>query len=98
MTTKFHPTSFVIGLGSAVAFMAARQRLRPVLVELAAVGVHLGRLGLALVERQRENAEDLWAEIDDRARQRLKGRRPRSGNGAGDGDGDGAERVSRIFR
>jgi hypothetical protein len=70
---RFHPPSFVLGLGSAVVVMGAKQHLRPVFVELAALGVHLGRLGLALLERQREHAEDLWAEIGDRVRRRAEG-------------------------
>lgn len=68
--TKFHPASFVLGVGSAVALMAAGKRLRPVFVELAALGVHLGRLGLTLLERERENIDDLWAEVQDRARRK----------------------------
>ncbi|WP_437638783.1 hypothetical protein [Sorangium sp. So ce854] len=84
---RFHPPSFALGVGSAVLLMSKQQRLRPVLVEIAALGLHLGKLGLALVERQREHAEDLWAEVAERARQRAGGaaRRegaPRKSNGA----------------
>ena len=70
---RFDITSFLIGLGGAVAVGAARHRLRPVFVELAAAGIHLGKLGFAVIERQREHAEDLWAEIDERVRQRVQG-------------------------
>lgn len=84
---RFHPPSFALGVGSAVLLMSKQQRLRPVIVEIAALGLHLGKLGLALVERQREHAEDLWAEVADRARQRAVGaarheRAPRKSNGA----------------
>ena len=89
--TKFHPTSFVLGVGVAVTFAATRRRLRPVLIEMAALGVHLGKLGLALVERQREHAEDVWAEIDHRARQRIRGQR--TGDGAAAGAPSGASHL-----
>ena len=71
---KFHAPSFLLGVGVAAASMGARERLRPVLVELSAFGVHLWRTGRGLVSRQRENVEDLWAEIDVRARERAKAR------------------------
>jgi hypothetical protein len=73
---KFHPSSFVLGLASAVALMGTRKRLRPVVIELAAAGVHFGRLALALVERQRENVEDVWAEVEERVRQRTEAVQP----------------------
>jgi hypothetical protein len=82
---KFHPPSFVLGLASAVALMGTRKRLRPVVIELAAVGVHFGRLALALVERQRENVEDVWAEVEERVRQRTEAQQTgvrREGDGA----------------
>ncbi|WP_437513300.1 hypothetical protein [Sorangium sp. So ce1099] len=84
---RFHPPSFALGVGSAVLLMGKKQHLRPVVVEITALGLHLGRLGLALVERQREHAEDLWAEVVERARRRAGGaaRRdhaPRRTNGA----------------
>ncbi|WP_437758651.1 hypothetical protein [Sorangium sp. So ce1389] len=84
---RFHPPSFALGVGSAVLLMGKKQHLRPVAVEIAALGLHLGRLGLALVERQREHAEDLWAEVVERARRRAGGparreRSPRRTNGA----------------
>jgi hypothetical protein len=77
--STFHPTSFALGFGSAVFLFKAGSRLRPVVVELSAVGVHFGRLGLALLERQREHIEDLWAEIDDLARRKATVRALRPG-------------------
>jgi hypothetical protein len=67
---KFHTPSFLLGVGAAAAVMATRARLRPVAVELGALGVHLGRLGRALAERRWERGEDLWAEVMDRVRRR----------------------------
>jgi len=50
-----------------------------VAVEIAALGVHMARLGRALVERQVEHAEDLWAEVTVRVREREVGaRRPKA--------------------
>ncbi|WP_437561782.1 hypothetical protein [Sorangium sp. So ce542] len=90
---RFHPPSFALGVGSAVLLMGKKQHLRPVVVEIAALGLHLGRLGLALVERQREHAEDLWAEIADRARRKAGGaergaRAERRSNGASELHGE----------
>lgn len=70
---KFHVPSFLLGFGAAAALIGARAALRPALVELAALGVHLGRLARAVVERQRENFEDLAAEIEESARRRARG-------------------------
>lgn len=70
---KFHVPSFLLGFATAAALIGARAALRPVLVELGALGVHLGRIGRAVVERQRENIEDLFAEIEETARQRSRG-------------------------
>jgi hypothetical protein len=67
---KFHPTSFVAGVLFAAAGIASRERLRPVAVELSALALHLARLGRAVLERQRENVEDLWAEVEQRAHER----------------------------
>ncbi|MFT3769970.1 MAG: hypothetical protein QM820_31465 [Minicystis sp.] len=69
---KFHPPSFLLGVGLTSAVFAARGRLRPVVVEISALGVHLVRVGRGLVERQRENAEDLWAEVEERVRDRTR--------------------------
>jgi hypothetical protein len=86
---KFHPPSFLLGVGLTAAAMSARPRLRPVAVEIGALAVHLARLGRGLVERQREEVEDLWAEVEGRVRARAGEERRRRGaiqaafNGAG---------------
>jgi hypothetical protein len=74
---RFHTPSFLLGVGVAVGFMSTRARLRPVVVELSALGLHFGRLGRAIVERQWEHAEDLWAEIGERVRDRDEDARER---------------------
>jgi hypothetical protein len=71
---NFDIKSFLLGLGGAVAFVAVRRHLRPILVELASTGIHFGKLGYGIAERQREHAEDLWAEIGDRVRRKATGR------------------------
>ena len=81
---RFHPPSFALGVGSAVLLMGKKQHLRPVVVEIAALGVHLGRLGLALIERQREHAEDSLG----------RGRRARPAQGRGAARGERAARKS----
>lgn len=78
----FHTSSFLIGVGGAIAVVAVRHRLRPVFVELAAAGLHLGKIAFAVIDRQREHAEDLWAEIDERVRQRAHGRGRAAGHEA----------------
>jgi hypothetical protein len=96
---KFHAPSFLLGVGVTSAIVATRTRMRPVVVELAALGAHLGRLGRSLVARQREELEDLWAEIEERAHQRVREERkprapsPSPSNGSGSGNGNGAARV-----
>jgi len=70
---KFHVPSFLLGFGTAAALIGARAALRPVLVELGALAVHLGRIGRAVVERQREDLEDLVAEVEEAARRRSRG-------------------------
>ncbi len=82
---KFHPPSFLLGFGSAVVVVATARRLKPAVVEIAALGLHLGRLGRAVVERQREHAEDIWAEVEERARHLRQA--PRKGSGATTGNG-----------
>jgi len=75
---KFHTPSFLIGFGSAAVIGLTGKRLKPVAVELGALGLHLVHLGRGVVERQREHVEDLWAEIEERNRERkqaLAGRR-----------------------
>lgn len=65
---KFQSASFLVGAFAAVAVMSTRARLRPVVVELGALALQLARLGRTLFERQIENAEDVWAEVEERAR------------------------------
>jgi hypothetical protein len=72
---NLHTPSLVLGIGSAVVIVLTARRLRPVAVEIAALGLHCGRTGRALLERQREHVEDLWAEVEDRLRQRAEERR-----------------------
>lgn len=67
---KFHAPSFLLGVGVTAAAVATRERLRPVVVEVSALGVHLVRIGRAVFEREREQAEDLWAEVQERVRER----------------------------
>ncbi len=69
-TMRFHAPSFLLGVGVTAAAVASRARLRPVAVELSALGIHLGRLGRSLVERRREDFEDLWAVAAARLRAR----------------------------
>jgi hypothetical protein len=69
---KFHTPSFFMGFASATVLMVTGKRLKPVAVELGAVGLHLARLGRGVVERQREHAEDLWAEVEERVRERAR--------------------------
>ena len=69
---RFHAPSFLLGVGVTAAFMTTRRRLHPVAVELSALGLHLGRLGRSIAERQREELEDLWAEVEERVRARVR--------------------------
>ena len=86
---KFHAPSFLLGVGVTSALVATSGRLRPVFVEISALGLHLARLGRSLAGRQREDLEDLWAEVEERVRVRAgvaaaerRARAPREGNGA----------------
>lgn len=72
---KFHVPSFLLGFGTAAVLIGARAALRPAFVELVALGVHIGRMGRAVVERQREHLEDLFADIEESARRRSRGAR-----------------------
>jgi hypothetical protein len=67
---RFHVPSFLLGVGVTAALVKTRARLRPVAVEVTALGTHLARLARALVEREREDLEDLWAEVEERLRER----------------------------
>lgn len=82
---RFHAPSFLLGVGVTAGFMAARSRLHPVAVELSALGLHLARMGRSLAERKREDLEDLWAEVEERVRERAREERrqrsPFGGNG-----------------
>ena len=69
---KFHPPSFLLGVGVATVVITSRERLRPVVVEVTALAVHLARLGRGLLAREREEVEDLWAEVEERVRTRIK--------------------------
>jgi hypothetical protein len=81
---KFHSPSFLMGFAGAAVVMASAKRLRPVVVEVASLGLHFARLGRAVVERQRESAEDLWAEVEEKAR--LRGRAKRRDTGRRQGE------------
>jgi hypothetical protein len=81
---RFHAPSFLLGALVVGAVVKTRHRLRPVAVEMAALGVHLARLGRSLAAREREELEDLWAEVEDRLRERWHAEQPTraaSGNG-----------------
>lgn len=67
---KFHTPSFLTGFACATVIAMTGKRLKPVAVELGALGLHLGHLGWGVVERQREHIEDLWAEIEQRTHER----------------------------
>lgn len=80
MSMKFHTPSFLMGFASATVIAMTGKRLKPVAVELGALGLHLAHLARGMAERQREHVEDLWAEIEERARDRKrKSRRVRNG-------------------
>jgi hypothetical protein len=76
---KFHLPSYILGLVSGLALRGARERMRPVIVELASVATAFSKIGWGVVERQREWVEDLWAEVDERVRQRFKTDRTSNG-------------------
>jgi hypothetical protein len=78
---KFHLPSYLLGIGTAMVVTNTRDTLRPVFVELIAVGVQLRRVGRGLIERQNEHVEDLRAEIEERVRQRMRPGRARATNG-----------------
>jgi hypothetical protein len=69
---KFHTPSFLMGFVSATVIAMTGKRLKPVAVELGALALHLAHLGWGVVERQREHGEDLWAEIEERMRERRR--------------------------
>lgn len=67
---KFHTPSFLLGFSSATVLALTGKRLKPIAVELGALGLHLGRLAWGVIERQRETIEDTWAEMENRAHER----------------------------
>lgn len=69
---KFHTPSFLMGFASATVLAMTGKRLKPIAVELGALGLHLGHLGWGVIERQREYVEDVWAEMEERARDRKR--------------------------
>jgi len=69
---RFHVPSYLLGVASAAAVSTFGKRVRPVVVEAVALGQVLVRTGRALIERQRENVEDLWAEIGERIQERMQ--------------------------
>ena len=75
---RFHTPSFLLGVAVTASGMLARERLRPVAVEVGALALHVSRLVRGLLAREREEAEDLFAEIQERVRQRA--RRPSERN------------------
>jgi hypothetical protein len=72
---RFHASSFLLGVGLTTAFFKAGHRLRPIAVEVTALGVHLARTGRSIVEREREDLEDAWAEVEEHVRRRVEGGR-----------------------
>jgi hypothetical protein len=69
---KFHVPSFLLGVAVTAGLVKTRSRLEPVAVEVTALAVHLARLGRSLIERGREDLEDLWAEVEERLRERAR--------------------------
>ncbi len=82
VTMKFHMPSYLMGLASALAVYGMRHRLRPVLVEVAALGTVLAKSAWAIVEQQREWVEDVVAEVDGRVGERLRRNRNTNGRAA----------------
>jgi hypothetical protein len=82
---KFHAASFLLGVGVTATVVATRSRLRPVAIELSALGLHVARMGRSLVERKREDLEDLWAEVEERVRERAREERKRHAPFGGNG-------------
>jgi hypothetical protein len=75
----FHLPSYLLGVLTAFVADELRDRFRPVAVESAAVASVVWMGCREVVERQRENIEDLFAEIQDRARDKLRRRRANGG-------------------
>ena len=77
----FHLPSYLLGFATGAAIVGAHDALRPLAVELGALGLQVVRAGRALVERQKESLEDLRADIEERFHIRLR-RVRKNGNGA----------------
>jgi hypothetical protein len=78
---KFHFPSYALGVLTAVVVGEVADRVRPVVVETLALGSIAWRWGRGVVEEQRENVEDLWAEVRQQAhdkwqRGRANGKQP----------------------
>jgi hypothetical protein len=68
----FHLPSYLLGCATGAAIVGAHDALRPLAVELGALGLQVARAGRALVERQKESLEDLRADIEERFHVRLR--------------------------
>ncbi len=65
---QFHLPSFLLGFVSGAATVFAGKRVRPLLVELAAMAYRFGDSVMARVAMRREDLEDVLAEGRARAR------------------------------
>src|SRR5262249_53550310 len=81
---RFHLPSYLLGVLSAAAADEVRGRFRPVIVESAAVASVVWIRCREVVERQKENIEDLWADVHDRARDKMRRKRANGGFSAED--------------
>lgn len=79
---KIHPPSLLLGAGATAALFTLRNHLRPVVVEIGAIGVELARAARAIVARELENWEDIRAEIEENVRHRARRARGTEPNGA----------------
>src|SRR5262249_53742426 len=70
---RFHLPSFLLRVAGSLTIRTIGPPVRPVAVEIAATCVHLLNVSRAIIERRREDGEDLWAEIQERVRQRARG-------------------------
>jgi RNA 3'-terminal phosphate cyclase len=95
---KFHAPSFFLGVGVTAAFVAARGRLRPVAVEVGALGTHLARVARGIAERQREDLEDYLAEVGERVRIRAREGRKGPAHGPGWGAAPAASATNGAAR
>jgi hypothetical protein len=78
----FHFPSYALGLATGLVASGVRDRLRPVLLEAAAVTTTFSKIGWAVVERQREWIEDLWADVQERVAERLRSDKTSNGHSA----------------